>query len=192
MGEPIIAEYDEAWPARGAELRLRIAEVTAVLRGGEDFVVDHIGSTAVPGLAAKPIVDLQLLAPTLPDEQELSAALVPLGFDRARGSRPDSPGVDFDIPLPGTDPDPGKHAKLLFVTADADVILHVRRADSPFAAFVLAFRDWLRADAVNARRYEEAKRALAARFAGASDYDDYTRAKSSFLDDVQREMGFPA
>lgn len=190
MGEPRIAEYDETWPVNARAWMSSVVEVTASLPTSPAFTVAHIGSTSVPGLAAKPIIDLQLLAPALPDERRMTELLAPIGLTRACGSRPDSPGVDFDIPRPGTDPDAALHEKLLFHSESAGVILHVRREDSPFAAFVVAFRDWLRADRAHAERYEATKRALALRFAGAADYDDYTRAKTAFIDEAQAEMGF--
>ena len=193
MAAPQILQYDPAWPS------LAEAWLERIRRAAADVIVeparlDHIGSTAVPGLDAKGFLDLQLLVAALPDEAELTSALAPCGLQRARGSRPDSPGVDRDIPRPGSDP--SHHEKLLFFREDPDpriagVILHVRRADSSFADFVLSFRDWLRADPRALRDYAAHKRALAARFADADDYDDYTRAKSAFMDDAQRRMGWP-
>lgn len=105
--------------------------------------------------------------------------------------------MHFDIPRhPYPPADLAQHAKVLLQRpADPnapEIILHVRRADSPFADFVLAFRDWLRASPDNARRYEAVKRTLADRHADASDYDDYTRGKTAFLDEAQAEMGWPA
>lgn len=193
MGAPRIADHDPTWTDRASALVQDIRLAVAALPGSDGFAYEHIGSTAVPGLGAKPIIDLQLLAADLPDADRLAEALAPLGLTRARGSRPDSPGVHADIPRPGTDPDPALHAKVLFHRADerGEVILHVRRADSPFAAFVLAFRDWLRADPDHRERYEAVKRDLAARFADAADYDDYTRAKTAFIDLAQREMAWP-
>ncbi len=157
-----------------------------------DVVVEHIGSTAVPGLAAKPVLDLQVRVAVLPAESAMAAALEECGFVRARGARPDSPGVSADIPRPGGSEVPELYAKQLFHRAaeagDPEIILHVRRGDSPFAAFVATFRDWLRADPAHAERYEAVKRSLASRHAGDPDYDDYTRAKGVFLDGIQREL----
>lgn len=192
---PVVVEYDERWPGLAKEWAARIDRRLQELPGLARHPIQHIGSTAVPGLAAKAIIDLQVLVPAIPDEVALTEALVPLGLSPARGSRPDSPGVRFDIPRPSSAPDSDAHAKLLFHRpADAEgpeIILHVRRADSPFADFVVAFRDWLRASDDNARRYEHVKRELAAHHSHASDYDDYTRAKSDFLDRAQVEMGWP-
>ncbi|WP_127474892.1 GrpB family protein [Microbacterium sulfonylureivorans] len=196
MSGPVVVDYDPAWPA-AAELWLeRIACAVGNLRGSAAFELDHIGSTAVPGLAAKPIIDLQLLAPELPDQNSFVDALAPLGFELARGSRPDSPGVHSDIPRPSDSaPDPAKHVKQLFHrppdSVDLEMILHVRVAESPFADFVLAFRDWLRDSSENARQYEAIKRSLAAEHADADDYDDYTRAKTVFMNHAQTQMGWP-
>jgi dephospho-CoA kinase len=133
--------------------------------------------------------------PAIPDERAVSTALGPLLLERARGSRPDSPGVDVDIPRPGSDP--RHHEKLLyFRELDQDgsaqgLILHIRRADSPFADFVVSFRDWLRVDPAARMQYERLKRHLAEENADAADYDDYTRAKSAFMDQAQSAMGWP-
>jgi GrpB-like predicted nucleotidyltransferase (UPF0157 family) len=160
--------------------------------GADPVVVEHIGSTAVAGLAAKPIIDLQVRIATLPSEEALAAALAPLEFSIARGSRPDSPGVYRDIPRPGADQNPELYRKRLLThpgePGEPSVILHVRRLDSPFAAYVVAFRDWLRAVPAEAAAYEATKRSLAARHAGADDYDDYTRDKTAFLDAAQARM----
>lgn len=194
MAAPEIVSYAPSWPSVAQRWMQRIASDLAA-SGVHALAVEHIGSTAVPGLGAKPYVDIQVLVPRLPDEEATTAALAPAGFSRARGSRADSPGVDFDIPRPGADPQ--HHEKLLYVQETESepsvrgVILHVRRADSSFADFVLSFRDWLRADPAAAGEYERLKRALAEQHAGAADYDDYTRAKSDFMDRAQHAMGWP-
>jgi len=172
----------------------RVAGALSDLEAGDgtDPVVEHIGSTAVPGLAAKRIIDLQVRVTPLPGEAALLEVLGPLGFSIARGSRPDSPGVYRDIPRPGADPDPARYRKRLLTHSGDDgeppVILHVRLLDSPFAEYVVAFRDWLRAEPAEAAAYEATKRGLAARHAEADDYDDYTRDKTVFLDESQRRM----
>lgn len=194
MAAPEIVSYDPSWPSVAQRWMQRIASDLAA-SCVHALAVEHIGSTAVPGLGAKPYVDIQVLVSRLPDEEATTAALTAAGFSRARGSRADSPGVDFDIPRPGSDP--RNHEKLLYFQETESepsvrgVILHVRRADSSFADFVLSFRDWLRADPEAAGEYERLKRALAEQHAGAADYDDYTRAKSEFMDRAQRAMGWP-
>lgn len=192
-GGPRIVEYDERWPASAETWSRRLIDAFPESAGAGRAECVHVGSTAVPGLAAKPFLDLQVTVDALPAEATLTAAWAPLGLVRARGSRPDSPGVSFDIPRPGSDP--RFHEKLLFVgeepTADAvveGVIVHVRLRESAFAAFVLSFRDWLRGDHEARAEYEALKRELAEEHASAADYDDYTRAKTAFMDRAQAEM----
>lgn len=196
MSAPVVVDADPRWASRGAELLRNLTAASSALPRSDAFRWDHIGSTAVPDLPAKPILDLQLRAPELPEEGALANALRPLGFRIAVGSRPDSPGVRTDIPRPGSDPDPSLYRKLLLYRPPSDTemeaILHVRRDDSPFAQWVLAFRDWLREDAGAAADYGEVKRRLATRFADAPDYDDYTRAKTAFMDEAQARMRPPA
>jgi dephospho-CoA kinase len=101
-----------------------------------------------------------------------------------QGSRPDSPGVYWDLPRGSTEVHGAVWAKSLFVNEDATVILHIRRADSPWASHTVWFRDWLRAHPTHRQEYEMVKRDLSAQNAGKSDYDDYTRAKTAFFDHV--------
>jgi GrpB-like predicted nucleotidyltransferase (UPF0157 family) len=187
--------HDPRWTDVGGRWTERVVGALADLAspdGTAPVVVEHIGSTAVPGLAAKPIIDLQVRVAPLPSEAALEAALGPLAFSIERGARPDSPGVYRDIPRPGADPAPELYRKRLLTRPGLDgeppVILHVRRLDSPFAAYVVAFRDWLRAVPAEAAAYEATKRSLAARHADADDYDDYTRDKTAFLDAAQARL----
>ena len=213
MSAPVIRPYDAAWPVLAVAWLEKIEASLAGVAESSSFRYEHIGSTAVPGLAAKPIIDLQMRAARLPAASELQRALAPLGLSLTAGSRFDSPGVYFDIPRPGTDQDPEKHRKHLFFSPERSspgsispgnhsdgnegtgnegkpaVILHVRRHDSPFAEYVTAFRDWLCANPDEARNYEAVKRSLAAEHGSATDYDDYTRAKTAFLDEAQTKMG---
>jgi len=195
MPAATVDAHDPRWTETGRRWTGRVCGALADLgsRDGTDpVVVEHIGSTAVPGLAAKPIIDLQVRVAPLPSEAALEAALGPLGFSIERGARPDSPGVYRDVPRPGADPAPEPYRKRLLTRPGADgeppVILHVRRLDSPFAAYVVAFRDWLRAVPAEAAAYEATKRSLAARHADADDYDDYTRDKTAFLDAAQERL----
>jgi GrpB-like predicted nucleotidyltransferase (UPF0157 family) len=194
MPATVISSYDSAWPVVAQAWLERIETSLAGLAGGSTFIYDHIGSTAVPGLAAKPIIDIQVRTNPLPLATELEGSLGRLGLSISHGSRLDSPGVYFDVPRPGTDPDPDKHRKhLLFHPeneSDLAVIVHVRRADSPFAQYVVTFRDWLRANPDEARRYALTKRSLATRHVSETDYDDYTRAKTDFLNDAQDRMNY--
>lgn len=69
--------------------------------GADQATYDHIGSTAVPDLAAYPYLDLQVRILPLPSQDHLDHRLTPLGFARAEGSGPDSPGVTRDTPRGG-------------------------------------------------------------------------------------------
>ncbi len=64
----------------------------------------------------------------------------------------------------------------------------MRRDDSPWADFMVWFRDWLRARPAERRRYDRVKRALSAQNAGLPDYDNYTRAKTAYFDVVQERF----
>ena len=92
-GPPVLVAYDAAWPLVAAAL---IDELQAVYP--RDWEFEHIGSTSVPGLSAKPIIDLQAQVMELPSYEALNATIGPLGYARSLGSRPDSPGVARDIP----------------------------------------------------------------------------------------------
>lgn len=192
MPAPVLSDHDPRWSAAAQRWITAIRQATSDVPGSEHVVLEHIGSTAVPGIAAKPVLDLQARTPVLPSEAVLERVLGPLGFAVAHGSRPDSPGVHRDVPRPGADPDPRLYRKRLLTHPGADdgppVILHVRRTDSPFAAYVTDFRDWLRSEPAEAAAYEATKRHLAARHADADDYDDYTRDKTVFLDDAQARL----
>ncbi|GLZ30391.1 hypothetical protein Lesp02_25800 [Lentzea sp. NBRC 105346] len=96
----------------------------------------------------------------------LDPLLAGAGFERAHGSRPDSPGVRRDNPR-GTEQVP----------------------DSPFGRYTVRFRDWLIANPDQRARYQELKIALAETHADDPDYDDYTRAKTAFFDEIQHHLG---
>ncbi|MDX3659968.1 GrpB family protein [Streptomyces sp. ID05-26A] len=188
MSSAVIVEYDTAWPLRARDLLAGVRSALAPLPGSDGFGYEHIGSTAVPGLGAKPIVDLQVCIPDLPSLDRLADLLAPTPFVPAHGSRPDSPGVHRDNRRPGDQAEDFAYEKRLFHSPEVGAILHVRRADSPFARFVVDFRDWLRSNPEQARRYEDVKRGLAAAHAGEPDYDDYTRAKTAFFDEIQPRL----
>jgi dephospho-CoA kinase len=151
-----VVEHDPAWPAQAARLADR---VRAVLAGaGGNHRVDHVGSTAVPGLPARDVIDLQVAVPDLATADRLAPALAAAGFVRP-------PAGAAGVP-------PGRHA-----SADpgrpADVYVLVEgAADFRHALLV---RDHLRAHPATAAAYGELKRRLAALAAG--DVDGYTGVK---------------
>ncbi|GAA2980890.1 dephospho-CoA kinase [Actinokineospora diospyrosa] len=164
-GAPRILDHDLTWPAQAQRLlaRLRLAVGGAALR------VDHVGSTSVPGLAAKDVLDFQVVVATLDDglDEPLAAA----GFPRL-------PGFDLDSPHPPGGP---ATAKRTHVAADPGrwANVHVRAQDSPFAGYSLLFPAWLRADGSARAEYEQLKRGLAS---SHSDVPAYAEAKESWFD----------
>ncbi len=135
-----LAEYDAAWP----ELFAREAErIRAVLRA---VVVrlEHVGSTSVPGLAAKPIIDIALTVPDSSDEPAYVPAME---------------AADYVLRI--REPDWFEHR--LFGGPDTEVNVHVFSAGCPEVARMVRFRDHLRADRADRELYERTKRELAAR-----------------------------
>ncbi|RKN18729.1 dephospho-CoA kinase [Micromonospora musae] len=130
-----LVDYDPTWPRQYARLAARIRHALAPA----DLRIDHIGSTAVPGLAAKDVIDVQLTVATL-DEADATIAqrLADAGFPRMSGEW-------WDDPRPAGR---GRWEKRLHGSADPGrpVRLHVRVADSPGWRYALLMRDHLRAD----------------------------------------------
>jgi len=156
IGEPVeIVEASEQWAVRGRAWETRLADALAPLA----VQVDHVGSTSVPGLAAKPVIDLQVQVPDLADERAYLPALEGLGVVlRARGG-----SFRFLRPPAGV---------------ERDVHIHVCETGSDWAVEHLAFRDALRADTALADEYAQLKRRLAA---AVEDRADYNRGKESFI-----------
>jgi dephospho-CoA kinase len=151
-GGPVLTPADPTWAAQAARL---IGRLQAALPG-DALAVDHIGSTAVPGLDAKDIIDLQLTVSDLETADRISPVLAETGFPRW-------PGVLADSTKP-SHPDPSVWGKRLHGNADPGrpVNLHVRTVGSPGWKFALCFRDWLRDDAAARADYVAEKRRVAA------------------------------
>ncbi|WP_309071883.1 dephospho-CoA kinase [Arthrobacter sp.] len=144
-GGPVLL-HDDDWPRQAALLARRLKRLDPrVLR------VDHIGSTAVPGLPAKDVIDLQLTVASLEDADALSSSLAEAGFPRLPGVWRDTPTADL--------PHPELWQKRLHCNADPGraVNLHVRVEGSPGWQYALAFRDWLRANPDMAAAYAAEK-----------------------------------
>ncbi len=153
----IVVPYDPEWPRRFAELggRLRAALGEVAVR------IDHIGSTAVPGLAAKPIVDVQISVVSFEPLDGYRLPLERLGYV-FRAENPE-------------------RAKRYFRESPAQrrTHIHVRRAGSWSEQFGLLFRDYLRTHSDDAAQYAERKRALAEKH--GEDRIGYTDAKAPFI-----------
>lgn len=136
-GGPVLTAANPGWDAQARRLIARLE--TAVPQ--DVLAVDHIGSTAVPGLDAKDVIDLQLSVRDLSAADRISPLLAAAGFPRW-------PGIIADNPKP-SHPDPADWGKRLHGNADPGrpVNLHIRAAGSPGWRYALCFRDWLRSDA---------------------------------------------
>jgi GrpB-like predicted nucleotidyltransferase (UPF0157 family) len=145
-----LADYDPAWPVLYEREAARIRS----LLGDRVRLLEHAGSTSVPGLAAKPIIDILLAVPDSADELAYVPNLEAGGYV-----------------LRGREPDWFEHR--LFKGPDTAVNLHVFSAGSPEIDRTLAFRDRLRTDDGDRRLYEATKRELAARdWVYVQDYAD--------------------
>lgn len=135
-----IVEYDPNWPMlfEREAARIRVALGERVLR------IEHTGSTSVPGLAAKPIVDMLLVVPDSADETAYVPALEAVGYV-----------------LRTREPDWYEHR--VFKGPDTDVNLHVLSEGCEEVDKILLFRDWLRAHPDDRALYERTKRSLVER-----------------------------
>jgi GrpB-like predicted nucleotidyltransferase (UPF0157 family) len=173
MNDVTLSNYQSDWP-------LHFERIEAALRARVDlpFVqLEHIGSTSVPGLCAKPVIDVLLGARSLNEIAFRAAQFANLGFRY----RP-----EFESVIP---------ERRYFVRDEITAVgstsprvhLHGVVYDGTFWQRHLAFRDALRADAALAQRYAELKRNLATQF--AHDKSAYTDAKAPFIQQVLVALG---
>jgi GrpB-like predicted nucleotidyltransferase (UPF0157 family) len=156
-----VRDYDPGWVRLFESERARLSAALGELA----VAVEHIGSTSVPGLAAKPIVDIAVVLAGDDRMPEAVARAEALGFERR-------PAGDFSGRL-----------FLVLLRAGATVAhLSLVPADAPYLAPHLLFRDRLRAEPALAREYAKLKRRLAVEHAG--DPLAYTRGKTEFIERV--------
>lgn len=156
----VIGEYDPGWPAR---FELERDRVTAAL-GATALRIEHIGSTAVPGLAAKPIIDV-IVTVEDPESDAIAPALEGAGYElRVR--------------------EPGHR---MFRTPARDAHVHVWRDGDPEVARYLRFRDRLRDAPEDRAAYERLKRELAAHDWG--DMNEYAEAKGELIEAIIARAG---
>jgi GrpB-like predicted nucleotidyltransferase (UPF0157 family) len=159
-GKPIeLAAYDPAWP----ELYEREAEKIHAALGDRALVLEHAGSTSVPGLAAKPIIDIVLAVRDSADESDYVPALERAGYVL-------------------TIREPDWHQHRLLKGSHPVVNLHVFSKGSPEVERMLVFRDRLRANRDDRELYEAAKRDLAQRTWTYT--QDYADAKTEVVENI--------
>jgi GrpB-like predicted nucleotidyltransferase (UPF0157 family) len=153
----IIVDYDATWPETVERLRARAWGVV----GDIADTIEHVGSTAVSGLAAKPIIDMDVVVPTAQAVRGAIARLATLGY-RHRGDL----GIENREAFRAPAGDPAHH-------------LYVCLAGSSALLNHLRFRDALRRDADVAAEYAALKRRLAVAF--RDDREGYNEAKTEFV-----------
>ena len=158
MANPVIIEdYDPRWPQLFEMLRLPLAAVLNELADS----IEHVGSTAVPGLAAKPIIDIDVLLRSSTDFPVVTRKLTELGYEH-----------QGDLGICGREAFRAKGAAIPHH-------LYVCPPGSHEYDRHIAFRNYLRAHEADANAYALLKRELARKF--GSDREGYNQAKSEFV-----------
>lgn len=153
-----IVPYDPGWPRRYQELS---AAVRAAL-GDAALDIEHVGSTSVPGLAAKDVIDIDLTVADPGDEDRYVPALERIGYHL-------------------TIREPSWHEHRCLRLAEPRVNLHVFGPDCPETIRHRMFRDWLRTHPEDRIRYEEAK---VAAVPGGGHVMDYNARKQDVIRDI--------
>ncbi len=161
----VIVAPDPAWPEQAARLIARIRRVAA----GRALRVDHIGSTSVPGLAAKDVLDVQVILPDRAVAAEVGDDLAAAGLVRLPGDWWDNGRDGRRLPkVMAANADPGRAANV-----------HLREVSSPAWRDALLLRDWLRATPSGVAEYAARKRDLAAR--PHESIDAYAESKTPWI-----------
>lgn len=154
-----LVEYDSAWPS----IFLHQAERICAALGDRVVRLEHVGSTSVPRLAAKPIIDILLVVEDSADENAYVAALEAAAYVlRIR--------------------EPEFHEHRMFQRSDVDLHLHVFSRGCPEIERMLLFRDRLRTDDTDRELYERTKRDLARR--QWRYVQDYADAKTAVVEEI--------
>jgi GrpB-like predicted nucleotidyltransferase (UPF0157 family) len=166
VGEPpakweniVIEDYDPAWAGQFATVSARLSQAL----GDQIISIEHVGSTAVPGLAAKPIIDIDLSIEDTAAESRYRPALERLGYRLVLR-------------------EPWWHGHRMLVSAAEDVHLHVWPRDAPEPIRHRLFRDWLRSHPEDLELYATTKRRLARDTAPQP--GDYSLAKNDVIDAI--------
>lgn len=170
-----IVPYDPAWPVRFSEEAGRLRHVSGALA----LRIDHVGSTSIPGIAAKPVIDVQITVASLQPLGEWAERLARIGY--VHHASPD----DWEYPFfhrPATWP----HT----------YHVHLCEVESTVGRVTLALRDYLRDRPELRDAYEREKRRLAVVHVGstAEQRESYANGKSPFLSPLIEQalrLGYP-
>jgi GrpB-like predicted nucleotidyltransferase (UPF0157 family) len=158
-----IHPYDLDWP----DLFRQTAQPLRDALGAFALRIDHIGSTSIPGTAAKPIIDIQISVPSFEPFELIHSPLVTLGYVW----RSDNPDLTK------------RYFREMSGTRRTHV--HIRRSGSWAEQFALLFRDYMRCHPEDVQQYVELKHQLAQQF--QNDREGYTEAKTPFIWQVMRK-----
>lgn len=158
-GQVRVEDYSTEWARLFAEERDRL--LAAI--GHVSRIVEHVGSTAVPGLCAKPVIDIAVGVADLPTGAACIEPLARIGYEYKGDA-----GI------------PGRHFLAKGPPEDRTHYLHVEPLNGPLWRNHILFRDYLRAHPEAARAYGRLKRSLADRY--SRDRDAYTSGKNSFVE----------
>jgi GrpB-like predicted nucleotidyltransferase (UPF0157 family) len=157
----VIADYNPLWPAMFSDERERLLVVVSEWVTG----IEHIGSTSMPGLAAKPVIDMLVGVRALADaDRHCISPICKLGYEYV---------PEFETVMPFR-----RYFRRLSDGANDSHHIHLVEQGSDFWERHLLFRDYLRAHQKQAREYEQLKRRLAPQF---GDVNDYAEAKTEFI-----------
>lgn len=157
--EIVIVDYNPCWPDK---FHKHAALITRAL-GPKALCIEHVGSTSVPGLAAKPIIDIVVVVEDSGDEDAYLPALLAAGYVlRVR--------------------EPDWHQHRMLRTPELDVHVHMFSWGCAEIARMLAFRNHLRTNPEDRLSYETLKRNLAKQ--DWPDMDNYARAKTALVEQI--------
>lgn len=160
----IIVEYDARWPGMYEQERVLILD----LIGPQVFAIEHMGSTAVPGLGAKPIIDIMIAVRRLADAESCIEPLTTIRYEYVPAHEAVMPERRYFHKGPSR--------------GGRTHHLHMVEHDSDFWRRHLLFRDFLRTHPLEAQQYFRLKKELAERF--GTDREAYTEAKTSFIEAI--------
>jgi GrpB-like predicted nucleotidyltransferase (UPF0157 family) len=157
----VVVDYDPRWPAMFEAERVRLVDVV----GDWVLEIEHIGSTSVPGLAAKPVIDILVGVRALTDaDSNCIEPICGLAYEYVQ---------QFETVMPFR-----RYFRRLTSDGNHSHHIHLIEKESDFWERHLLFRDYLRAHPERALEYEQLKRRLAPQF---SDVNDYAAAKTEFI-----------